>query len=535
MAKKFLSDKEMADLEAKQPKPIISDEEMAALESAQGKDEGSFLTAVDRASDVMTGGYLPQIEAGLEQLIPGSKPYTQRRDELIKTLKKSQESNPIASAVGTGAGVIGSMLALPGMGAAKAATTLPKLAGQALKSVGIGAGMVAAQNPGDVEGVVDPLQLEERGINLVDTASTPMGKAMLAAPALVPMLGYGAQKLAGRIPVAEKMAYMATGPTSGQVKGDLSTSPEAAEKIQELGQYVLDKGYVPGGVDDIYFRSKEKLKEYGKQIGEIYHSTKPKVELFLSSNIGKVSDYFDNTFDLNKSNEMLQDISKGLSGSPNRPQVISKIENYLSDIANDFGDQFGSFSTPDLEQLHKLKTRLGQSISWSKTNDEIPEIQEAYKYILKRVNGAIDNELNLYDKAVGGQASAKMRQLNRDYHLTDKINQNSLGKASSEMSGRAPIGNQISNAVSDVFYSRSAQALNNMKNINSKTYSPMGLIGAQHETEFSGYPATMTMPIQREEYGMVKSGLEQNPDLSIIERAKRLNLLNKYGRVYLGQ
>jgi len=535
MAKQVISDKEMAELEAKQPKQVISDKEMEALESSSGSDEGPFLTAIDRGMDVVSGGYLPQIEAGLEQLIPGSKPYVQRRDELINTLKKSQEANPISSAVGTGLGIAGSMYAMPGLGAAKAASSFPQLAGQVLKNVGIGAGMIAAQNPGDIEGEVSPLQLEERAINLADTARTPMGKAMLALPALAPALGYGAQKLSGKIPVAQKMAYMATGPTSGQVKGDLSTSKEAAQKITELGQYVLDKGYVPGGVDDIYFRSKDKLKQLGSQIGEIYSSTKPKVEHYLSSNIGKAGDYFENTFDLNKSNEMLHDISQGLSGSPNRPQVLNKIENYFSDISNDFGDQFGSFSSPDLEQLHKLKTRLGQSISWSKTNDEIPEIQEAYKYVLQKVNSAIDNELNLYDKVVGGQASVKMRQLNRDYHLTDKINSNSLGKASSEMSGRASIGNQVSNVVSDVFHGRSAQALNNMKTINAKTYSPMGLIGAQHEVEFSGYPATMTMQVTRDDYDLAKSSLEQNPELNIIERAKRLNLLNKYGRVYLGQ
>lgn len=146
--------------------------------------------ALEGFGETATLGYLPQIQAGIEKILPNptadadaklkamgidvpEQSYVQMRDENIARQGQLAKQNPGASMAGKGAGIVASM-AMPLPGAA-----MGKVARSALQGGITG----AAYNPGDVKGEVNPLQLEERAPNaalgtLFGTAGGLAGKGI---------------------------------------------------------------------------------------------------------------------------------------------------------------------------------------------------------------------------------------------------------------------------------------------------------------------------------------------------------------------
>lgn len=145
-------------------------QELEAKASAQSQDQESGLAtqlkgAAAGATQGLTFGYAPQVYGGLQSLVGGD--YTKQRDIAQKALSEAESEAPVAAAAGQigsmfipGAGSLG-LLGKVGKGITKIlpkAAKLPKF----LKGAGKGAAVSAVYNPGDAEGVIDPLQLEER-------------------------------------------------------------------------------------------------------------------------------------------------------------------------------------------------------------------------------------------------------------------------------------------------------------------------------------------------------------------------------------
>lgn len=125
--------------------------------------------ALEHFGDALTLNHLPHIEAAVEpyatalgNAITGDNveatPYVQARDANIRRLARQSEEFPKASFGGTAAGLVTGALALPlpELNAAKTAL------GAARQGAVYGGAFAALQNPGDKEGVVNPLQLTER-------------------------------------------------------------------------------------------------------------------------------------------------------------------------------------------------------------------------------------------------------------------------------------------------------------------------------------------------------------------------------------
>lgn len=144
----------------------------ASASPSQPKPSRPAEAGLEAFGQSATAGYLPQLQAGASQLVPNpskstdeklraqgfqiNQPedgYVANRDQFINRGKQLEEENPEASLAGTAAGIGASMMvpggAIGGIG----------------KSALRGAIQGAAYNPGDVEGKIDPLQLEDRAIN----------------------------------------------------------------------------------------------------------------------------------------------------------------------------------------------------------------------------------------------------------------------------------------------------------------------------------------------------------------------------------
>jgi hypothetical protein len=183
--------------------------------------EGAGQAFGEHAANAATLGYLPHLQALAEpamtkfaDLVTGNDVYstlpgyTARRDENIKRIDQQAKEHPIVSRTGDVAGVVGGALMTGGIGAL---TKAPAGAGLLMRGlnaaknagrvVGSGAAIAAAQNPGDVEGEVDPLQLDKRYENAKTGAiiSGVLHAGVNAVPIVKGAVKWGGAKVAAAL------------------------------------------------------------------------------------------------------------------------------------------------------------------------------------------------------------------------------------------------------------------------------------------------------------------------------------------------
>lgn len=216
-------------------------------------------TAIESYGNTALLGNLPHIQAAAGGLVPNpgrevdekllkegftivtpQEGYIERRDQNIKRQKEMSAENPGAALAGTVAGFAGG--AALGGGAAR----LGKLAGIGLappatafgrvgRAAGMGAGLGALSNPGDVEGEVSPLQLDERAKNAV-TGAVIGGGLQVGLEGLAK----GGKAVAGYFKnKAEEKAFKATGAMLKDFR-----KANAQERVNEIGRTLLDEGVV---------------------------------------------------------------------------------------------------------------------------------------------------------------------------------------------------------------------------------------------------------------------------------------------------
>ena len=256
---KFISDEEMAQLEASQPtqsKKFISDEEMAQLEASQPSELESAARGLIQGA---TMGFADEISGGLEALWEKAKGnptvfgelYKAKRDESRANYEAAEKANPKSYLAGQVGGGIGTAI-IPGMGGA----TLGKLA---LQGAAHGLGSSEADlTEGDITGAVRDTAIG----GTVGAATGLAGKALSAGAAKAsPYIKSGMNKLGDVFEdSAEKLAVKATGATGNQ-----------ASKFQpNAGRELLDQGLVKFGDDAsrIAERVGQRHELAGKAIGE---------------------------------------------------------------------------------------------------------------------------------------------------------------------------------------------------------------------------------------------------------------------------
>lgn len=245
--------------------------------SAPNEKTSAGMAALEHYGNTAAMGYLPHLQAGLEQLLPNptadvdaklneegfsvpsnDRTYLEARDENIKRLDTEKKEHPIASGVGTGLGIAA--------GALMPASQLSKTAGlgaKMLQGAKTGAAYGAIANPGDIEGEYSPLQLGDRAVNAGIGAS--IGGA-------IPLGIEGVKKGASVVgDFLRRKAALKAARALGR-----PTPKQAAEMArlgtdEELGRELLDEGAIPvlGTPGRIAKRVDALKEETGEQIGEM--------------------------------------------------------------------------------------------------------------------------------------------------------------------------------------------------------------------------------------------------------------------------
>lgn len=266
-------------------KPFTSDEDVPSEPSIADRALESGETFLRSAGDTALLGYSPQINAALAPItewlagknatdeklraqgftIEDNGPgYVARRDAEIQALNALKEKNPVASAAGFLTGAVGGAGGLATKAVTKALPTLAaaaktsQLAKYALPAT-IGAAGGVAMNPGDVEGELSPLQLEER----------------LKAAGFGSLAGIGGQYVAEKLPkitaALQKFSKERAVKAIEPMKRDL----EALAKMrggstERVGQTLLDEGIIgnmPVSKEELLRRVSEAAESSGGRIG----------------------------------------------------------------------------------------------------------------------------------------------------------------------------------------------------------------------------------------------------------------------------
>lgn len=238
------------------------------------------MAALEGFGNAASMGYLPQLQALTSQLTPDpnkaldeklksrgftvgqDKPtYIQERDANIKRLEQEAKEHPGAAAAGSIGGSIASGIAASAAAPINAASRI----GRVLQAAKGGAIVGALSNPGDKEGEVSGLQIDERAKGAgVGAALAGAGQGLFEG---VAKASKGLSNLPSALKSkAEERAFKA----SGAMLKDYRRAGGQG-RIEELGRYMIDNGLIKPGssVEDIA-KAAETLKgQHGQAITEI--------------------------------------------------------------------------------------------------------------------------------------------------------------------------------------------------------------------------------------------------------------------------
>jgi len=572
---KYLQEKELESKDLFDPDKYLQDKNETLAE---------IRTFGREAGNVASFGHMPQIQAGVESLAGGD--YTKRRDEIIESMKKDIFQNQKSAWAGKVAGIGGSLFVPFGVSRAiPAVANLPKLA-QAGIAAGEGLGMMAAQNPGDTPGEVDPIQAKERLENI--TEHPVLSTIAAALPAVS-----GGLNLA-KVDIAAEAAYKAIGPGKKALKEGIKAAETSPKTSASVGRLALDKGIVSpaSSYEKMYDRSGELLKDTWNKISNIYskHEIALENKSAVKSPMGDSYNASRWTPD-NWKSKILSEAEQQLKHTPNGDSALKKIETYLDSQAFN-GEK-------RLSDLQDIRAKLGNSVKdWSKSNLETPEVQQGFKTIIKNIDQSIDGQLEAMSPLFKTNERAALSSLRKDYSSAKVINNASLdnmtrksslagpatmgtiagaagalgsghigvassiaglgllGKAASQGRGKsfgASMINKLQEApmspLMQIPAAISSEQITPEKDVVDPNMQyqapPPGAPGAMNMNQkLEGFPVTQTMSVADKARSMggidplqvemiSRAEIEKHPGLSNMQKANRLNLLNKHGRVLL--
>lgn len=453
-----LSDEELDAMLAQkmaQPQRIdyskLTDEELDAM--AFDKLAGSQVpdrsgeAALAGFGQAATLGYLPQLQAAasqgidaITQFIPGSPAnvdraleaqgftvqqptYISERDAFARQAQELQQQNPVAYGAGQVAGALTSGVATGGAGGA---ASLVGKVGQAAKTGGL---MGLLQNPGEIEGELDPLQLQERLKNAaIGAVSGAVVQGSISGASSV------AQKLKEIPTNLKRFSELKALKASGAMLRDFRKA-YGNNKASELGREVLDSGIVSAG-DDVADIAKKAIiakQAAGEAIGDIYALTDDAIMKLDPSKLDKkdLELLSKSTIDLEAfANGYKKQLRNKLRGNAGGSEIYNKVASYVDEIAQNGKDV-------PLQRLREVRSSIDDLINFSKANAELSGVQKEYLALRNKIQDLAKERVNVVDRIRGTKNLESLNTLNKKFSNLAEITKIAQDKAAREQSNAA--------------------------------------------------------------------------------------------------
>jgi hypothetical protein len=583
----FISDQDMSGLESQGHVQTFHPSQLP-LGSLGGKPAsvepdadlpGAAMAGLDHFSNAVSAGYLPQIKAATAPavdhtlywawkhgLVPGldpknapdsyeaykdNKTYVQRRDEAAKSLQDESAAHPTASIVGSIGGALNQAIMMGpllggGSAAAEGVGTLQGLAPRLLKASALGAGVGAAQNPGDVEGQISPLQLEDRAKN----AATGGIVGGLTQGAVEGISGIGnALKNAPESlkNFAEEKAVKTTGASANDFK-----NAQLKGQVGPTGRVLLDEGIVTPFATP---------KTVANRLGQAIEDKSSQLNSLIGNAEGA-------TQDLSKFSPAQQASLKAAEFNPKtvaenlKQQIIDKypsvprqeIQPALDKIDAWLGSKQGVMSP---SQVQSMKQQMGRFL---KDSDFYTQPQsfgkEGILSVRRALKEGVENSADAYANVLGqqgGQVKSTNQALgqllqankmvqgkmardsaNRAFGLTDSI----MGAGGADVGAKIAggpgaliggaiggIGNKLSRTFGNSLMATSADTASKFLQNNSDTLSKVGtpVLNAIKSSPASANLAMQSLG-QRENF-TGQDQLQKQQDYQMLQNPQLLNLM----------
>lgn len=394
---------------------------------------------IQNAGQAVSGNYLPHIQAATEPYIQKGldfllgdnvdeklkeqgfkiqnapeESYVDRRDKNIQYLDKLTTENPWASRFGTGIGAVSSAFGLGGVvgNTAKAANVAQKasLANKIYSGVKGGTAIGALMNPGDVEGVVDPIQLKERAANSVFSGA--IGGAI---PLGIAGVGKVGEVIKNAPETLKKFSQLKSLKSSGAMLKDFRRA-FGSNKAYELGQEAIDNRLVSVGDDiaDVAAKSKIALAKVGGELDDVYKSADASTKVKINKeDIRKVYDDYSSG-----AAERL----KGISGGK---QVAEKMQSELDTLLEN--------EAPTFREMQRFRSSIDDKITYSKANKDLPIVEKELKVLRGKIQSMVRRKMGEIDPKL----TTKFDGTNRKFSNIITIEQMARDKAAREASNAA--------------------------------------------------------------------------------------------------
>lgn len=435
-------------------------------------------TALESVGKGATLGYLPQLQAMAEpltdrvfnmipggpraesrpmrQMNPGTQEYVDARDQNIKRQRAQASANPGTALVGEMAGIIGTSVVPAraigyagqavgrgtqalGMGARLGGT-----GGKILAGAGQGAAFGAMMNPGDVEGEVNPLQLDERmsGAKL----GAAFGGGMRAA-------GAGLQKAAPAMKRgAEQLAFKSSG---AMLKEFRKAAPKG--EVNKIGRFMLDNKLVKAGdtYEHVARRAQAFNQQAGQKLDQIYKqavNTSKKGALDLpkrlqnvkpsefaamkKGNLGKrwqemtpkeFSEIRNIGFNpVRDKSKVLSQVRKSLGDDTQARSAINQIDDYLTELGKKHGSKI-----LDPRAANDIKTAIDKAINYSRNPlTRSHGLERAWKSTRSFIGRKVDKHVEKLGSQMGSPGASKaLREANKGYGYSRTVMQTAQDRA----------------------------------------------------------------------------------------------------------
>ncbi len=434
--------KEVGHLEPQSKGGLTPDEqlEMQSLEQEVGHQASIPQTILEHGANAATMGYLPQLQAMAEpvtnaigNMVTGNNveatPYVQARDQGIKRLQEEQQANPkTALASQVGGTILGAAATpIPGLGASKG------IVSGMLKGAGGGAAQGFLQNPGDIKGEVDPLQLGDRASNAAKGAA--IGGA---AGGVTEVAKKGLRALARGPETLKEVATGSAVKASGAILKDFR-SLEGKGKTNELGEFALDKGLVKAGdtIDDVAAKADALRQDAGSRLSKIYKGV---VEDFNKDGVAEGISSAEKT-DLSRigfnpardKDQIISEVSKAMGNQEGKKAAVKRLSDYFDQLIEDHGD-----NTLDPKLAQDIKTEVDKVAGWARNPlTKEPATESAYKEARRIISKKIDEDIDRLGKLSGNnEALSQLKQANKDYGNAKQIMSMATDKAQRALANR---------------------------------------------------------------------------------------------------
>jgi hypothetical protein len=380
----------------------------------------------DRIFDYFTGQHVADDE----------KPYVERRDENLKRQAELEEKYPKTSTAANLVGALEGGAALAPLMPEISAASVPARMGQAAMG---GAAAGAMMNPGDTEGVVDPIQAEGRAKDAALGGIT--GGILHGALEGASALGSKAKDFAGSVGdyfkgKGEEKAFKATGAMLKDFR-----KANSQDRVNEIGRTLLDDGIVtpfstPKKVADRLSSGIDQAEEnLGNQIDAVHgkyndpdflSSLSPEQSANLERATFKPQDVAKQLKDqikeqyqgvpLGKIQPALDEIDTWLSGQPDR-MTIKDVQD-LKVKMNQFLKDSDFWKDPGMQKQGTLAVRRGLKEGVENQANALADVLGEQGGQIKDTNRRLGNLLEAY-KAAKDRISRD--EANRAFGLTDTI------------------------------------------------------------------------------------------------------------------